>query len=795
MKILYSWLMDFIDSPLTVKEVEEKLFRLGFQIESVKKTGPSFEGVVTGEILKVEKHPNADRLSLCEVDTGEGKIKVVCGARNVKEGEKVPFAGAGAKLKGQVLKKAKIRGVESEGMICSARELGLGGFDDSGILILPRDTPVGLDARTLFGREDHVFEIEMLPHQSYCLSHMALAREICSFNGIGFKPSFESAVEFENADIAEIETGKCLRYSAVVIKNVAGIETPHWMKERLKFMDVNPKNNMLIDVSNYVMFELGQPTHCFDLDKIEGGRIKVRDARKGEKIKTLQDDDIALRGDFMVIADAERPVAVAGIIGGANSSVTRKTKNILVESACFDPASVRRTSREISVKTDSSYRFERGTDAEMTVPAALRIAALIKRAHPDAVVESFCDRCPRKKKRKKTRVTLGRINGVLGTDLDEKTVFAALRALDPGLEDGGDAWEITSPGFRDDLNNIQDVAEEVARFTGYDVIPSRTSMPVLPASAGADYEAGEYFRRRLRGLGFCEVYNYDLISSSDISKCFQNEAGFIEVKNPLSGEWRFLRNSLFYGLMKTLKYNLNRKAPSVLIFEEGSVYSREKESCREEKRIAGLCWGNFGEGVYWKGGAEDADFFVLKGVVNAAFEKFGVSFGAGENTPPFIYTPNSVSVLLAGKPAGFMGEVNRETLLNYSLKEEGVWYFEISAEEARRYFNDDGRFCGGEEMKPVSIFPSVTRDISVVVKDDCRWEDVKKTVSAAGGDAAKVEAADVYRGKKIGGGCKSLTVRITFSSLDKTFTDEEINAKMENILFALEKNFSARLRE
>ncbi|MCK5107035.1 MAG: phenylalanine--tRNA ligase subunit beta, partial [Elusimicrobiales bacterium] len=532
----------------------EKFIRIGFVVEDIQKTGASFKGVVTGEILEIEKHPNADRLSLCQVNVGDDNFKVVCGAQNIEVGQKITFAPVGAELGGEKLKKAKIRGVESSGMICSVKELGVEGPCNGGILVLPKGTPVGIDAKTLFEKEDFILDFEILPNQSYGLSHMALARELCSFYNLPFKPlktnEFKAAegkavsIEIENAE-------DCSRYSAIVLKNVQAVETPDWIKSRLKAMDTNPKNNLLIDVSNYVMFEIGQPTHCFDLDKLSGQKIKVGCSKEGETLKTLDNRDLKLSENFLVIADNEKPIALAGIIGGSATAVSRDTKNILIESACFEPSLIKKTSRLTGIKTESSYRFERGADIEITLQGAKRIAQIITDACPKAAVEVINDAYPAGYRPKVIEVRPDRINAILGTDLSDADIFNSLKAVQPNLKDSK-PWQFQVPSYRRDIQDVCDAAEETGRFMGYDIIPSKSEMKMMKASVTSSFMLVSDLQNKFSNLGFSEVYNYDFISSKEIKNCSLKEDDCVDIKNPLSLEYQFLRTSLVCGLLKTL---------------------------------------------------------------------------------------------------------------------------------------------------------------------------------------------------------------------------------------------------
>ncbi|MEA3306190.1 MAG: phenylalanine--tRNA ligase subunit beta, partial [Elusimicrobiota bacterium] len=619
MKILYSWLMDFIDADLSAQDIAEKFIRIGFAVEDIKTIGASFKGVVTGEILEIEKHPNADRLSLCRVNAGENNFKVVCGAKNIEVGQKITFAPVGAELWGEKLKKAKIRGVESSGMICSAGELGVEESDNGGILVLPKDTPIGIDAKTLFEKEDFILDFEMLPNQSYGLSHMALARELCAFYNLPFKPLKTKKLEADGAKSAAIEIENpeyCSRYSAIVLKNVEAVETPDWIKSRLRAMDTNPKNNLLIDVSNYVMFEMGHPSHCFDADKLSGG-VKIRFAKTDETLNTLDDQDVKLNENFLIIADSEKPVALAGIIGGSATAVSQETKNILIESAWFKPSLIKKTSRLTGIKTESSYRFERGADIEITMPGANRIAQIIMDACPKAFIKAVNDSYPSKYQPKVIEVDSDKINSILGTKLSDAEIFNSLKAVQPDIKNIK-PWQFQVPSYRLDMEDVCDAAEEAGRFVGYDVIPSKSEMKIIKASSTSSFMLAGDFQNKFSNLGFSEVYNYDFISAKEIKDCMLNESVCVDIKNPLSLEYQFLRTSLVSGLLKTLKYNLNRQMESISVFEVGNIYSKEEKNHTEETHFAGLMHGIANE-PFWKSSQENADFYHLKGVLNYAF--------------------------------------------------------------------------------------------------------------------------------------------------------------------------------
>lgn len=794
MKILYSWLADFIENPPPPEDLAAKLCRIGLKVEELRKTGASFTGVCVGQIEKIDKHPNADKLALVDVNDGRGVMRVVCGAKNIAVGQKIPFAKVGAVLAEGELKKAKIRGVESEGMICSAAELGLEGYDNSGILVLPADAPLGADAMTLFPKADCAMEVEMLPNQGYCLSHYALARELCVFYGLKLKdfPSFGGDARGEAVPVEIRVPELCPRYGAIVMKGVKGARTPEWMAARLRAMGSNPKGNLLIDGSNYVMYELGQPTHCFDVAKLGGPKIIVRRALPGEMLKTLDGQDLKLDPGMMVIADSSRPAALAGVMGGLETSVSDGTDAILIESARFHAPTVRQASKAAGLKSESSYRFERGTDPELPLKAARRLAGLILEAAPGAKVEQITDNCPVKYQPPAVEVDPARINAILGTGIADGEIFACLKAFQPALKDGK-PWKFEAPSYRQDLETVQDVAEEVARYIGYDVIPSVSAMPMLPSTVTAQWTAVSEARHALAGLGFSEAYNYDFVSARELKVCGVTPEAALEVKNPLSADFQYMRPTLLPGLLKTLRYNLNRGRETVLVFEAGTAYARREAGKSEEVFCAGLMYGDYPEGGSWQGGAAKADFYHLKGVMSRLFAgKGGFRYEKPKKAPAYFQPGLCLEMRLGAGCAGYLGKLSREAAAAADLKDDGVFYFEIPltclAQTGKTEF-----WQKISKVKPVSPFPQNWRDLSVVLEEKHEWGELERAFSGVQ-DLASARLVDVYKGKNIPAGCRSLSIRFTFSSMEKTLNDAEVTARMTAILDKLARNFGAKLR-
>jgi phenylalanyl-tRNA synthetase beta chain len=794
MKILYSWLSDFIENPPPPEELAAKLGRVGLKVEGIKKTGASFTGVCVGLIEKIDKHPNADKLALVDVNDGKSVMRVVCGAKNIAVGQKIPFAKVGAILSEGELKKAKIRGVESEGMICSAGELGLEGYDNTGILALSDTAEVGADAAALFPKADYTLEVEMLPNQAHCLSHYALAREVCLFYGLKLKeaPVFCGSAPEAGVPVKIDVPDLCTRYTAVVIKGLRGAKTPAWMADRLRALGSNPKGNILIDGSNYVMYELGQPTHCFDLAKLAGPEIRVRRAVAGESFITLDNKSLKLDPGMLVIADAAKAAALAGVMGGIDTAVSDDTDAILIESARFNPPTVRQASKTTGIKSESSYRFERGTDPELTVKAARRLAGLILETAPGAKVEQFTDVCPVKYQPPVVDVDPARVNAVLGTGIADGEIYACLKAFQPDLKDSK-PWKFTVPSYRQEIESVWDVAEEVARYVGYDVIPAVSNMPMLPSSVTPQWAVTAEMKATLTALGFSEVYNYDFISEKELKACGLDPAAAVEVKNPLSSDFQFMRPTLLAGLLKTLRYNLNRGRESVMIFETGTAYARRGAGKTEEMICAGLMYGDFPEGGFWEGGQDRADFYHLKGIMCRLFAgKSGFRFENPKKAPGYYQPGHCLEMKLGGGSAGYLGRLNPAAASAFDFKDNGIFFFEVPlgclAAPWKPEFSQKIA-----KIKPVSAFPQNWRDLSVVLDERHVWYELERSFSGIQ-DLASARLIDVFKGKNIPAGHRSLTIRFVFSSMKKTLNDSEVGARMTAVLDKLAKNFGAKLR-
>lgn len=791
MKTLYSWLKEFSPDLPPFEKLGPILSSLGFSIDSVEKIGLDADKVVVGEILKIDKHPNADRLSLCEVSIGSEIKTVVCGAKNIAVGQKIPLALVGARLHEGILKKAKIRGIESDGMICSAGELGLSGYDNSGILVLDGNLQPGTDLKTVFDEPDYVFELEITPNLAYCLSHYALARELSLFRGFSLRQPTQSPIAIKGGSDFSIEIenpSDCYRYYGLILKGIKNKNTPKWLYQRLKKIGINPKGDILIDASNYVMYEIGQPTHCFDLRNIEGGKISVRRAREGEIIKTLDAQERRLDPSILVITDAVKPIAIAGVMGGYYSSVLTDTEDVLIESAHFNPSVIRKSSKAIGLKSDSSFRFERGIDFELQEKAALRVAQLIIDLNPQAQVILAGDVRPYKPVFKPLKVDAERINLILGCEFSQQQIDTAIKAVNPHFE----GKDFIAPTWRFDIKTVYDLAEEIARYYGYDSIKSQTRMLAHAFSENPYYEAIKAVGQILNSVGLYETVNYDLISLKDLTGLHFSQQDAIELKNPLSADFRYLRPSLICGILKNLRYNINRGAESVMIYENGKIFSLNSGSIKEKGACAGLMFGKLRQ-QYWRFGQEYVDFYHIKGVVERLFDGVpGFSFKKNLNVPAYFKADICLEILAYGKHCGYVAAIDPLCLSLYDIKESEVYAFEFDLETYAKSFEGDF-YARIKKVSPVSCYQHSLRDLSILVDKRYCWEEIKKQAENVE-DLLWVKLIDVYQGKNIPSGTRSLTMRFMFSSMEKTFTDKELNAKIEQVYSRLNKTFGATLR-
>ena len=779
MKFSVNWLREFVDLPKNPEEIADLLTRAGIEIKKIETRGANVENVVVSQIVASSRHPNADRLTVCEVDDGSGsKRQIVCGATNYKAGDKVPLALPGAKLpNGTEIRKSKLRGVESEGMLCSPIELGLG-EDASGLLILSPDAKVGAPIADLFPA-DTILDVEITPNRGDLLSHFGLAREIAALTGAAApSPRPGETARGRLGSITIAATSECPFFSLRKIDNVKVGPTPQWLRAKIESVGVRSINN-IVDISNFVMLELGQPTHAFDADKLNGG-INVRLARDGEKFLALDGKTYSLKPDNCVIADQERAVGIGGVMGGEETGVTNSTKNILLEAAYFLPASIRRTARDLNLQSDASYRFERGVDPDMILRASQRAAQLMgeiagggpaKEIHvagelpadPADVLLSY-EKCSR----------------VIGVAIDPKTIDEILTGFGLRKTAGTNesaTWKI--PSHRRDLQRDVDLIEEVLRAYGIDKIPGRTRgrfMPTSVADRSHDLET-LFLRHRLTGSGLSEVRTSKLISRSAMAS---DKA--VELRNPLSEDHVALRPNLISGLLDVLERNIRAGAEGVSIFEIGRVFI--PPSGKEERHLGILLSGNIGTASDWRSQIKrNLDLFDLKGALESVVPN--VSFRAGK----FSDFALGVEAWSGDQRVGFGGQL----LADKSSASNSVLVAELNAD----LLLDNGR--SAKIFRELDRYPSITRDIAMIVPEKLSHVEILRAIQEPEEPLLEsVQLFDLFeieKGVNATSSGKSLAYRLTYRAKTRTLTNEEVTTVHAKIRERIKRELGATLRE
>ncbi|MGI9558659.1 MAG: phenylalanine--tRNA ligase subunit beta [Thermodesulfobacteriota bacterium] len=804
MKATLNWLKYYVDFDLSPEELGETLTMAGLEVESVTSLAP--EKVVAVRIEEVSPHPNADRLSLCSVTDGGETLSIVCGASNMKAGDVAVLALPGAKLPatadnpdGMTVKKAKIRGCESGGMLCSESELGISAARSEGIMILPGSVAPGTPLADVEGTEGVVIEVAVTPNRPDCLSITGIAREIAVAIGgvLKFPPELVPGGEIKETGAArEVKidnTDACARYCCANVEGVKVGPSPLWLRSRLSACGIKPINNV-VDVTNFVMLEFGQPLHAFDSDLVEGV-VSVRNASKGESVVALDSEKYDLAPEDLVISDSRGPVAIAGIMGGEASAVSDKTTNVLLEAACFNPSVIRRGSKRLKLSSESSYRFERGVDPAAAPLALARAAALINTVAGGKPASGFSDTCVEEVKPREVEISLEKTWKILGTASDRRDAERLLSAL--GFEiakSSGDVLSLKIPTFRPDVSRPADVVEEIARLVGYNAIPKtqpRVGMVAQkpPRSAAAESAIKNVFLL----YGFSEAVNYGF-DSPELLKAFDS-GEMVEVLNPISRELSAMRCTLLAGLLRNLKFNLARQRPDVRLFETGKVFFHKGRGQlpREEKAFSAVASGAGGPDLWEKG---DFDFFDMKGLVEktlrvipGADESFAdsVGFESGSDKK-YLHPGKSARVVSSdGSVIGDIGEIHPETARVFDV--ERVIALELKLEKLYPYAE------GGEQsFSPLPKFPSLRRDAAFLVKKDL---EVGAMVSGVKGVSPLVERVwvfDIFEDESIGKDMKSVGISMLLRSEEKTLTDEEANSVFEKAARALGDSFGARIR-
>jgi phenylalanyl-tRNA synthetase beta chain len=776
MKFSVNWLGEFVDLPKNPGEIAELLTRAGIETKNIETRGAKIDKVIVSQITASSSHPNADRLTVCEVDDGSGtKREIVCGATNYKVGNKVPLALPGAKLpNGTEIRKSKLRGVESEGMLCSPIELGLG-EDASGLLILSPDAKVGAPIGDLFPA-DTILDVEITPNRGDLLSHFGLAREIAALTGKKLKlMPREVKIDIKGSGVTIAATGECPFFSARKIDNVKVGPSPQWLRAKIESVGIRSINN-IVDISNFVMLELGQPTHAFDADKLRGG-INVRLARDGEKFLALDGKTYSLKPDNCVVADQERAVGIGGVMGGEETGVTDSTKNILLEAAYFLPESIRRTARNLNLSSDASYRFERGVDPDMVLRASHRATELIREIAGGTPAKEIHVAGKLPANSADVSLSYEKIYRVVGVAIKPKTVDEILTHF--GLKktkstSKGGTWKI--PSYRRDLQRDVDLIEEVVRAYGIDKIPGTTRgrfMPISPADRSHDRET-LFLRERLAGCGLSEVRTSKLISRS--ASAFSE--GAIELRNPLSEDHVALRPSLISGLLGVLERNIRAGVESVSIFEIGRAFI--PPSGREERHLGVLLWGNVASVPNWRSQTKrNLDLFDLKGALECVVPN--LSFRSGEF--PDLVLP--IEVWSGDRMIGFGGQLSTAK----SSAAGPVFVAELHADLL--LVADET----AKKFRELDRYPSITRDIAMIVPEEIPHEKILRVIKEPKEPLLEsVELFDLFT-EEMGATRKSLAYRLTYRNRSRTLTSEEVNEVHARIRERLKRELGVTLRE
>ncbi len=795
MKAPLSWLKDYVDINVDIKEYADLMTMSGSKVEGIEHIGQDISKVVVGRIIALEKHPNADKLQVANVDVGDSVIQVVTGAQNIKVGDYVPVALVGAKLPtGVEIEKTNFRGLESYGMLCSIQELNLTkddfpDADENGIFILPESLITGEDIKKVLEIDDSIVEFEITSNRPDCLSIEGIGRESAATLGIGFKkPEIKVREEGDNAKeyakVKILDPDLCPRYAARVIKNVKIQPSPQWMRRRLRLAGIRPINN-IVDITNYVMLELGQPMHAYDLNNISENTIIIRRAKKGEVIRTLDDAGRKLDSSMLVIADTKESVGVAGVMGGASSEISENTHTILFESANFNGASIRLTAKKLGMRTEASGRFEKGLNIENVLTAINRAAQLVEELGAGTVCKGVIDEYVKKPEQREIVFKPDRINALLGTNISAEKMVQIFKAIELEVYDD---FKIRVPSFRADIEGEADLAEEVARFYGYNNIEATLMSGKSSTLGGKSYKQKieDVIKETMIGCGLSEVYTYSFSSPKVFDMIRLPEDNDLRravvISNPLGEDYSVMRTTTLPDMLDLISRNYNRRIEEAAFYELSYVYhplSLPVTELPTEKQVLTLgMYGNY-------------DFYSLKGIVEELLDILGISdyYFETEKRRVEFHPGRTADLIINSSHAGIIGEVHPEVLENFRAPQR-VLVGMLDVESLIKAANQVPHY------KTLPKYPSVLRDIAIQVKDDIMVGQIDDIIKKESGSIFESSHLfDVYKGSQIPEGMKSIAYSITFRADDRTLTDDEVAKAMENILKQLKAQLDADLRE
>ena len=799
MLISLNWLKQYIDlDGIEINEMENALTMIGQEVEKIDIVGGNLDKVVVAHLEEVKKHPNADSLTLCKVNHGKDILQIVCGATNHKTGDKVALAQVGARLKEDfTIKKGKIRGEESNGMLCSEDELGIGS-DKDGIIILPEDAPVGVPFKDYLGINDTVFELEITPNRPDCLSHIGIARELSAYYGKELKyPETEIKSEIEektsdNVKVSIEDSNLSRRYVTRILKNVTVKESPKWLKERIEAVGLRSINN-IVDVFNFILMEMNHPNHVFPLDKIEGNEIKVKSAVKGDKLVTLDEQERELEDGDIVICDSKKILALGGVMGGLDSEVTDNTKNILLEVAQFNPQNVRKTSRRLTLSSDSSYRFERGIDVEDSIKVINRLANLIQEVAGGEILNGYVDVYPVPHENKVAELNFERLNRFVGKVIPREKVIEILRNLEIDVKDNGDTLTLTAPSYRGDLELEQDYFEEVIRMYGFDNIENILPRVDINKNSTLDTtKLTDRVKTICASVGLKEVINYSFIPKDALQKLKftgVSEDKLIDISNPITEDFVTMRPTLLYSLIKNAKDNMNRNVSNIRFFEVSRTFEKAEELAKEDIKV-GIILAGENDKTLWNPKPVHYDFYDLKGIVEEVFSKLKFqSFSIKRSVQTEFHPGRSADVFVGKEYIGSFGEIHPDVLENFGLDKKTILVAEFNIELIKKYINKPFVYQG------IVKYPAVPRDLALVMNENILVGDVLKTIEKIDKKVEKVELFDIYQGIGVEPGKKGVAISFLLRNDSKPLEEKEINDIIDKILAKMKKDYMAELRQ
>lgn len=800
MKASMEWLKEYSDIDVDAVKLGDILTMTGSKVETIEQRGNDIKNVVVGKILEIVKHPDSDHLVITQMDLGDEKVQIVTGADNIKVGDIVPVAKDGSELPGGVkIKKGKLRGIDSCGMMCSVGELGLDinqytGQIEHGIMILDKnlENKLGEDIVDILNLREDIIDFEITPNRPDCLAIEGLGRETAVSLGKEFKNPRKNIDELKIEDKNEIEGLKveieapdlCYRYIARVVKNVKIAPSPEWLVRRLNACGIRSINN-IVDITNYVMLEMGQPMHAFDINSIEGKHIVVRRAKNGEKITTLDEEERTLDENDLVIADETKPVAIAGVMGGINSEIEKDTETVVFESASFYGGAVRKTAKKVGLRTESSSRFEKGLSPENALRAINRAMELVEEINAGEVVEGKIDVYPTKQKTNKINLDYDRINKLLGTEISKEEMIDTLEKLNIKVEND----IAIAPYFRTDIEQLADIAEEVLRFYGYDkldttLVESDTTIGIR----NKEQKIEQKIKNVLVNSGLSEIYTYGFVSDKDLEKSKINKdlkETSILIQNPLSDEYRLMRPSTIPSMMQTLATNANKKNSSAKLFDISKSYkniNNEVENGEVPLQENILTIGMYGD---------DIDFYTVKGLIENVLETSSINRYdiVRETENESYHTGRCANIKVGIDVIATIGEVHPEVLDNYGI-EKRAYLAEVNLSKVTKYSKVNKKYV------EVPKFPAVERDIAIIVDEKVEVGQIEKIIiKKAKKLLEKMQLFDIYRNEKLGDNKKSVAYSLIFRDKNRTLSDEEINVVMENIIGELQKTLNTELRK